>query len=280
MELTDISCVRELMNWHGLSFQKKFGQNFLINPETPVKIANACNSPQILEIGPGIGTLTRALAQKSEKVLAVEIDGRLIPVLEETLAEYGNIQIVHADFMKLNLQKLIDESFDKSKDIAVCANLPYYITTPVIMALLESRIAFSSVTVMVQKEVASRLCASPGDEDYGAITLAVNYFSEIAKLFDVSRGNFLPSPNVDSTVIKMNIRKNKPFEVNEKVFFSLIKAAFSQRRKTMLNSLSPLYNKETLKKVFDGAGISHMERGERLSIYDFARICDQLALLK
>lgn len=277
LELTDISCVRELMNRRGLSFQKKFGQNFLINPEIPRKIALSCaKSPQILEIGPGIGTLTKELAFQSERVVAVEIDNGLIPLLGETLSEFDNVRIIHGDFLKLDLKKLISENFDASEDISVCANLPYYITTPVIMALLESRIKLSSITVMVQKEVASRLCASPGSSEYGAITLSVNYFSEVEKLFDVSRGNFLPAPKVDSTVIKMNLRKSKPFEVNEKIFFSIIKAAFSQRRKTLLNALSALYSKDLLKNTLSEIGIPLTERGENLSIYEFSKIAQAL----
>jgi len=241
MNLTNISNVREILGRHGFNFSKGLGQNFIINPNICPRIAEyggARNGVGVLEIGTGIGVLTAELAKRADKVAAVEIDTRLLPILNETLAEFKNIKIVNEDVMKCDLKKLINEEFS-GMDVVVCANLPYYITSPVIMLLLESRLPIESITVMVQKEAAQRLCAEVGSRDSGAITVGVNYFGTVKCLFNVSRGNFLPAPNVDSSVIKIDVNKESKLSCeDEKFFFSMVKCGFSQRRKTIANAIS------------------------------------------
>ena len=204
--LSNISVIKKIFEKHGFSFSKTLGQNFLINPSVCPKIAELGNAKKgfgIIEIGTGIGVLTNELAKRAEKVVAIEIDDRLIPVLKDTLSEYNNIKIINADVMKVDLAKLIDEEF-KGLDVAVCANLPYYITSPIIMMLLEQRLPLKSVTVMVQREAGQRLCAQMGTRDMGAVTVAVRYFSDPEILFNVSKGSFMPAPNVDSCVVRFN----------------------------------------------------------------------------
>ncbi len=273
--LTDVSTVRELMGKYGLSFQKRFGQNFLIDPTLPLRIAECCPpADTILEIGPGIGTLTRELAKRAKQVTAFEIDRGLIPLLGETLAECPNVEVVCADVLKTDLFP-----YAKGK-CGVCANLPYYITTPVLMKLLEDRLPLSFITVMVQKEVASRLCAPPGSDEAGAVTLTVRYYAEIEKLFTVPPGCFVPRPKVESAIIRLTPHE-PPFAGDEKVFFSLIRAAFSQRRKTLSNSLSQLgYPADFLRAVFEKAGIDGKVRGERLSLYEFHAIEEAIRFLR
>jgi len=241
MNLTNISNVREILGRHGFNFSKGLGQNFIINPNICPRIAEyggARNGVGVLEIGTGIGVLTAELAKRADKVAAVEIDTRLLPILNETLAEFKNIKIVNEDVMKCDLKKLINEEFS-GMDVVVCANLPYYITSPVIMLLLESRLPIESITVMVQKEAAQRLCAEVGSRDSGAITVGVNYFGTVKCLFNVSRGSFLPAPNVDSSVIKIDVNKESKLSCeDEKFFFSMVKCGFSQRRKTIANAIS------------------------------------------
>lgn len=276
--LTNISAVRELLGRHGFRFSKSLGQNFLINPTVCPRMAAACGADKstgVLEIGPGIGVLTRELAAAAAKVAAVEIDSRLLPVLNETLADQTNTHIIHGDAMEIDLHKLIGQEFGGLR-VAVCANLPYYITSPIIMRLLESRIPVDSITVMVQKEAAVRLCASPGTRECGAVTLAVWYYAEPEMLFPVSRGSFLPAPNVDSAVIRLNIRKAPPFEVkSEETLFRIIKAAFGQRRKTLANALTGAgYDKERTGALLDAAGISRQARAEGLTLEQFVRIAN------
>lgn len=241
MNLTNIGTVKDILSRHGFSFSKGLGQNFIINPDICPKIAENGNARQgwgILEIGTGIGVLTAELARRADKVAAVEIDTRLMPVLEETLAEFDNVKIFNEDVMKCDLNKIIKEEF-AGLHAAVCANLPYYITSPVIMLLLESRLPIESVTVMVQKEAAQRLCAKVGSRESGAITVGVNYYGTARSLFNVSRGSFMPSPNVDSAVIRIDIDPNGRLdEEAEKFFFKMVKCGFSQRRKTAANALS------------------------------------------
>lgn len=241
MNLTDIGTIKRILSAHGFSFSKGLGQNFITNPTICPRIAEEGNAREgfgILEIGTGIGVLTAELARRADKVAAVEIDTRLMPILDETLAEFNNVRIFNEDVMKCDLRKLIAEEFSGLK-CAVCANLPYYITSPVLMLLLESRLPIESVTVMVQKEAAQRLCARVGSRDSGAITVAVNYYGSAQKLFDVSRGNFMPSPNVDSAVIRIDVGgRPRMSEENEKFFFKIVKSGFSQRRKTAANALS------------------------------------------
>lgn len=278
--LTDIGYIRDLLERHGFHFSKKLGQNFLINPSVCPRMAEACGaSPEsgVLEIGPGIGVLTRELAQRAGRVVAIELDERLPPVLAETLAGQDNVEIVQGDCLKLDLAALIAEKFG-DREVAVCANLPYYITSPIIMSLLESRLPVTSITVMVQKEAAQRLCAQVGTREAGAVTLAVQYYAEAETLFTVSRGSFLPAPNVDSAVIRLTVRKTPPCQVqDEKVLFRLIRAGFGQRRKTLLNSLGTAgYGKDTLSAAFAAAGVSPTARAEQLTLTQFAALADAL----
>ena len=277
--LTNINVIRDIFERHGFSFSKNLGQNFLINPSVCPKIAemgNASAGYGILEIGTGVGVLTHELAKRADKVVAIEIDSRLIPVLKETLAEHNNVTIINEDVMKADLASIIRENFDGLK-VAVCANLPYYITSPVIMLLLESRLPIESITVMVQKEAGKRLCAELGTRDAGAVTAAVRYYSEPRLLFNVSRGSFMPAPNVDSCVIRLDIKKEPPVHVkDEKLFFSVIRGAFSQRRKNLANSLSSSMNipKSEVMEIIKAAGISENARPEQLSLDEFAALAE------
>lgn len=269
--LTDINVIKALMKKHGFEFSKSLGQNFLINPSVCPKIAEQGNAKQgfgIIEIGTGIGVLTAELAKRAEKVVAIEIDKRLIPILEDTLSDFDNVKIINADVMDIDLSKIIDENF-KDLDVAVCANLPYYITSPVIMKLLESRLRIKSVTVMVQKEAGRRLCAEMGTRDMGAVTVAVNYFSEPKILFGVSRGSFMPSPNVDSCVVRFDIKEETPNGVeDERFFFNVARGAFSQRRKTLANSVSSSMGikKSIVSEAIGKSGLNSNIRPEQLSM--------------
>lgn len=271
MNLTNIGTVKDILSRHGFNFSKGLGQNFIINPDICPKIAengNARSGYGILEIGTGIGVLTKELALRADKVSAVEIDKRLMPVLTETLADFDNIKIYNEDVMKANLHKIISDDFSGLKT-AVCANLPYYITSPVIMMLLESNLPIESITVMVQKEAAQRLCAEVGTRESGAITVGVNYYGTARQLFGVSRGSFMPSPNVDSAVIRIDI--NKKYNLNaeqEKFFFKMVKSGFSQRRKTLANAMSSLmgFNKNDIYSILESFGISQSVRIEALAM--------------
>lgn len=272
MNLTDIATVRTLMESHGVSFQKQFGQNFLINPALPQRIAASCEEVDtLIEIGPGIGTLTRELAGRARKVVAFEIDRGLIPILAETLADKPNVEVVEGDFMKIDPVPYLEGR------TGVCANLPYYITTPILMKLLESRLPFAYITVMMQKEVAQRLASRPGEDTYGAVTLSLDYFATIEKLFTVSPGNFLPAPKVESTVVRITPRSERPTVSDEALLFSLIRASFAQRRKTLLNSLSSVgFPKDKLTDALSRVAISPSARGENLSLADFISLTDAL----
>ena len=271
MELTNIGTVREILSRHGFSFSKGLGQNFLVNPTVCPQIAEDGNAQAgwgILEIGTGIGVLTKELALRADKVSAVEIDTRLLPVLEETLADFDNIKIYNEDVMKADLRGIIERDF-AGLHAAVCANLPYYITSPVIMLLLESHLPIESITVMVQKEAAQRLCAKVGSRESGAITVGVNYYGTVQKLFDVSRGSFMPSPNVDSAVIRIDIDKEPRLSgEEEEFFFKVVKAGFSQRRKTIANSRSSMLgaDKEHVYTVLLELGLPETSRIEALDM--------------
>lgn len=284
MELTNIGTIKELFSRHGFSFTKSLGQNFLVNPAVCPKIAEqgGCNKNLCaLEIGTGIGVLTKELALRCKKVVAIEIDTGLKPILEETLSDFSNIEIIFADFMETDLQKLFEEKFG-GEEVVVCANLPYYITSPVIMRLLEEKLPVKSITVMVQREAADRICAPMGSRDCGALTAAVNYYSTPKKLFNVSRGSFDPSPNVDSAVIRLDVVQNGKYKVeDEKLFFRIIRAAFSQRRKQMINPLSAELHipKQKLAEIFEVAGIKAAARPEELSMEDFVRLCREIGWL-
>lgn len=284
MRLTDLSVIREIMSRHGVSFQKKFGQNFLINPTVPERIAEAACGERgegILEIGPGIGTLTRELACRAEKVVALEIDTALIPILDETLADFDNTTVINEDVMKTDLEALVNDEFlSKGLRVSVAANLPYYITTPILMKLVESRLPFETITVMIQKEVAVRLCAPAGDSEYGAITAALSYYGKVERLFTVPAGCFLPAPKVDSAVIRITLYKEPPVSVNdEAMLFKTIRGAFAQRRKTLANSLTTEFSslgREGITSAIEAAGLSPTIRGERLTLEDFAALSDAL----
>lgn len=279
--LSDINVIKSILKRHGFTFSKALGQNFIINPSVCPRIAEEGGAAQgvgVLEIGAGIGVLTAELAKRAEKVVCVELDTRLLPVLDETLAEFDNVKIINDDILKVDLEEILSEEFG-DMPVVVCANLPYYITSPVIMRLLESRLKINSVTVMVQKEAAARLCAEVGSRNSGAVTVAVNYYAEAHKLFDVSRGSFMPSPNVDSAVIRMDILPEPPIKVSdEKFFFSMVKAAFSQRRKTASNGISAGTGipKETVIKAIEGAGLSTTIRAEALTMSRLGELCEEL----
>ena len=282
--LTNISVIKNIFARHGFTFSKTLGQNFLVNPTVCPKIAEMGNAKDgfgIIEIGTGVGVLTNELAKRADKVAAVEIDERLIPILRETLAEYDNVTVINDDFMKLDIEKLIDENFD-GLDVAVCANLPYYITSPVIMRLLEGKFRIKSITVMVQKEAGVRLCAEPGTRDVGAVSVAVRYYAEPEMLFNVSRGSFMPQPNVDSCVIRLNVRdENKYKVIDEKFFFKVVRGAFSQRRKNLLNSLSSSLeiSKADISEAVKKIGLTDNIRPEQLKMDDFIRLSDELCKL-
>ncbi len=269
--LSDINVIKSLMKKYNFDFSKSLGQNFLINPSVCPKIAELGNARPgygIIEIGSGIGVLTSELAKRADKVAAVEIDKRLIPVLKRTLSEFNNVKLINADIMDVDLESLIEEEF-QGLEVAVCANLPYYLTSPIIMMLLEKRLRIKSVTVMVQKEAGVRLCAKMGTRDMGAVTVAVNYFSEPKILFNVSRGSFMPMPNVDSCVVRFDIKDKTPEGVSdEKFFFKVVRGAFSQRRKTLSNSVSSALGieKQTVIKAVKEAGLPLSVRPEQLSM--------------
>ena len=279
--LTNVNTVRELLTRHGFTFSKALGQNFLINPSVCPRMAQAAvnggDNVGVLEIGPGIGVLTNELCKLARRVVAVELDKRLIPVLEETLSEYDNLRVINADVMELDLNKLIEEEFG-GMDVVVCANLPYYITSPIIMKLLEDRLPVKTITVMVQKEAAQRLSAAPGSRDSSAITVAVSYYAEAQTLFGVSAGSVMPAPKVDSAVIQLTRREPSMKPRDEAAMFKVIRAAFAQRRKTVLNSLSSSLglDKSAVSDILVSVGVDPSARAERLTLDDFIRISDAL----
>ncbi len=283
MKLSNPSELKSVIVKHGFSFSKSLGQNFLIDKGILDKIvqgAGVDKSYGVLEIGPGAGTLTRELAMAAGKVVAVEIDKNLEPLLKETLSEFDNVEVVFNDVMKLDLKELIARHFD-GMPVAVVANLPYYITTPIIMNFLENEIPVSSLTVMVQKEVADRMAASPGGKDYGALSAAVQFYTEPKIICRAEPHCFMPQPKVESVVIKLSVLKEPAVKVQDKKFmFKIIKSAFGQRRKTLLNALSKSpyisVSKEAAGSAVLEAGLDENIRGERLTLNDFARLSDIL----
>ncbi len=275
--LTDRGVIRDVMERHGFTFSKSLGQNFIVNPSVCPRIAQeggAAPGVGVIEIGAGIGVLTVELARRADKVVCVEIDRRLLPILAETLAEFSNITIVNADVMKTDLAALIAREFP-GMEVVVCANLPYYITSPILMSLLEQRLPIRSITVMVQKEAAQRICAQPGTRDSGAISAAVRYYSQPRVLFPVSRGSFLPAPEVDSAVIRLDLHPTPPVAVaDEATLFRVIRGAFGQRRKTVLNTLSAALElpKEETRALLEQAGVPATARAEALTLEQFAAI--------
>ena len=277
--LTNISVVKDILSRHGFTFSKSLGQNFIVNHSVCPRIAEeggASSGKGVIEIGTGVGVLTAELAKRADKVVAIEIDDRLIPVLSETLSDFDNVKIINEDVLKVDLDKVIEEEF-QGMDVYVCANLPYYITSPIIMSLLESRLNIRAITVMVQKEAATRLTAELGTRDVGAVTVAVRYYSEPKLLFNVSRGSFMPSPNVDSAVIRLDIKNEKKVD-DEKHFFKVVRAAFSQRRKTLSNSLSSglSMDKKVITEAIKSVGLPESIRPEQLSMEDFINIAESV----
>ena len=284
MELTNIDVIKLLLNKHGFRFSKSMGQNFLTQSWVPEDIADSAGIDEVtgvLEIGPGIGCLTRELSQRAGRVVAVELDTALRPMLAETLAGCDNTEVVFADVLKTDIPQLLREKMPGMRHI-VCANLPYNITGPVISRLLESR-CFEQVTVMIQREVARRICARPGTGDYGAFTVFVNWYAEPEMLFDVPPSCFIPQPKVTSSVISLRCRNKPPVEVkSEAVFMRVVKAAFAQRRKTLVNALGAGFgelSKESIEKCIVDCGFDAKIRGEVLAIGDFAKISDAFCVV-
>ena len=281
-ELTDLSVIRTLCEKYDFALSKGFGQNFIINPGLPPKIVDASGVDKswgVLEIGPGIGVLTKELAQRAAKVVSIEVDERLPPLLAETMAGVDNFKLVLQDVLKVDLRALIEEEFP-GMPVAVCANLPYYITSPIVMKLLGDRLPIESLTVMVQKEAADRICAKPGTRDCGAISCAVSYYSEPKLLFKVGRGSFMPSPNVDSAVIRLDVKPDhgRPAEW-ERLMFRIIRASFSQRRKQIANPLSGELHiaKQELAELMISCGIKPTARAEELTLDDFSELTDAVS---
>lgn len=279
--LADPGVISDILKRHGFTFSKGLGQNFLVNPTVCPRMAEASGAgPGVgaLEIGPGIGVLTAELAKRADRVVSLEIDQRLLPILQETLARFEQVKILNSDVLKTDLHRLIAEEF-AGLEVVVCANLPYYITSPVIMKLLEENLPVKAVTVMVQKEAAQRLCALPGTRACGAVSAAVRFYAEPEILFPVSCRSFRPAPNVDSAVIRLQIRKEPPVEVlSRKKFFATVKAAFGQRRKTILNALTSLLAlpRDRVAQACQAAGLHASMRAEQLSLQDFAALSNAL----
>lgn len=281
------SATKEIINKYSFAFQKKFGQNFLIDSnvlESIIRGAEITKDDFVLEIGPGIGTMTQYLCEAARQVVAVEIDKMLIPILEDTLSEYDNVEVINQDVLKVDIKSLAKEK-NNGKPIKVVANLPYYITTPIIMGLFESGVPIDSITIMVQKEVADRMQTGPGSKDYGALSLAVQYYATAKVILNVSATCFMPRPNVDSAVIKLTRHKEPTVNVaDEKLMFKIIRASFNQRRKTLVNGLknSPelSFSKEQIVKAIERIGKPETIRGEALTLEEFAELANAFTELK
>ena len=272
-----------LMKKYGITANKSLGQNFLIDDEVVNNIVDSADVTKqdlVIEIGPGLGTLTNNLLERAGKVIAIELDDRMIKILKDRFSLYDNFELLHDDVLKVNLHRLISKNEDKCQSVKIVANLPYYITTPIIMKLLEEKLDIDSITVMIQKEVADRITAIPGQKDTGAITYSVYYYANPEKVCFVSRDCFIPAPEVDSEVITLNIRREPPVQVNdETVFFKVIKASFMQRRKTLLNGFingGIIKNKEEGKQLLERLNLPENIRGENLSIEQFAQIVNEI----
>lgn len=279
------SRTKEIMEKYGFSVKKSLGQNFIVDPNilsNIVAVANIDKNTNVIEVGPGIGALTEHLARASKEVIAFEIDNRLLPVLADTLSPYDNVSIVHSDVLKINLQKTLPEMIDLEEPLVVVANLPYYITTPIIMHFLETPVRIDGLTIMMQKEVAERITAAPGSKAYGSLSIAIQYYMEAEVAFIVPKTVFVPQPNVDSAIIKLTRRETPSVIVkNEKSFFALVRSAFVQRRKTLWNNLLIRYGKEEttrekLTQALEVAGIDPKRRGETLNLEEFARLSDAI----
>lgn len=279
--LWDMGEIKRIMESSGFTFSKALGQNFLINPSVCPRMAELSGADEntgVIEVGPGIGVLTNELCKVAKKVVAIELDERLPEILAKTLADHDNVKVISGDVMKIDLHKLIEDEF-QGMDVVVCANLPYYITSPVIMKLLEEKLPIKALTVMVQKEAADRLCAQMGTRECGAVTAAVRYYSEPKLLFKVSAGSFMPAPKVDSAVIRMDVDKKPALEIkDEKLFFRVVRGAFSQRRKTVANSLSSMLSvdKQTVNSAIVKAGVNPQARPEAMTLEEFAALSNAL----
>ena len=286
MKLYAPSTIKDIKARHDFQLSRSLGQNFLTDKNIIDKIVEAPEiGPRdlVIEIGPGIGVLTAEAARRAAKVVAVEIDRKLIPILQETLAEFDNIEILNQDILKTDLHKILEQNREykgqKIEGVKIIGNLPYYITTPIIMKILEEGVLADSITIMMQKEVADRLKAPPGSRTYGAITAAVAYYCRVDHVANVPKEVFIPQPKVDSAVLKLSLRKEKPLELaNEKLFFQCIKAGFGQRRKTLLNSLTGVggYTKEQVESALSEAGVDSKRRAETLGIEEFGKIANAL----
>ena len=280
------SATKEIINKYSFAFQKKFGQNFLIDSnilESIVSAADITKDDFVLEIGPGIGTMTQYLCEAARQVVAVEIDKMLIPILKDTLSEYDNVEVINQDVLKLDIKALAQEK-NNGKPIKVVANLPYYITTPIIMGLFESKVPIESITIMVQKEVADRMQTGPGSKDYGALSLAVQYYADAKVQLNVSASCFMPRPNVDSAVIKLTAHEKPVVDVDETLMFKVIRASFNQRRKTLVNGLknsSELdYTKEEIVQAIKAIGKEENIRGEKLTLEEFVALSNSLKVVR
>ena len=280
MKLYETSYIKDIRNRYGFRFSKSLGQNFLTDKSIIDEIIEGADiGPEdtVIEIGPGIGVITREAARRAKRVIAVEIDKNLIPILDETLAGLDNVKIINEDILKLDTKKLI--SGEKPENVKIMGNLPYYITTPIIMKLLEEGVKAESITIMMQKEVADRIRALPGTKAYGALCVAVQYYCTAEKILDVPRSAFVPQPNVDSAVLRLFMRREKPAELtDEKLFFKCVKAGFSQRRKTLLNSMQVLKgtDRDLIRDSLEAAGIDPARRAETLTIEEFAKIANEV----
>lgn len=276
---------KEILQKYGFSFKKSLGQNFLIDPNILHRIADHAgitNQTGVIEIGPGIGALTEQLAKRAKKVVAFEIDQRLLPILNDTLSPYENIKVIHQDVLKADVASVINEELQECEEIKVVANLPYYVTTPIIMKLLEEKLPLTSIVVMLQKEVADRMAASPSTKDYGSLSIAVQFYTEPKTVMTVPKTVFVPQPNVDSAVIRLVLRDEPAVSVmDESFFFQLIKASFAQRRKTLQNNLinnlaAEKAEKQMIEEALEAAGIDGKRRGETLSINEFGHLANIL----
>lgn len=275
---------KDVLGRYGITAKKSLGQNFLVDLNILGNIVNAAEldeSKGALEIGPGLGALTQQLAKRAGRVVAVELDQRMLPVLEETLSAYGNASVVHGDILKVDLDDLFQRYFADVKGVSVVANLPYYVTTPIVMRLLEEHIPLENIVVMIQKEVADRMAAKPGTKDYGSLSIAVQYYCEPQVVAIVPRTVFIPQPNVDSAVIRLRLRQTPPVQVSdEELYFQVVQASFTQRRKTIFNNLlTRFFDKESrhlLEQALEKAGIDPVRRGETLSLEEFARLTGTL----
>ncbi|MFI3209915.1 MAG: 16S rRNA (adenine(1518)-N(6)/adenine(1519)-N(6))-dimethyltransferase RsmA [Peptostreptococcaceae bacterium] len=279
--LSSHKATKSIVDKHRFKFSKSLGQNFLIDDnviDDILKGARLSEGDKIIEVGPGIGTLTSEMGKVAEKVVAIEIDKNLIPILKETLNDFDNIEVINKDILKVNVEELIEEKLSGGP-VKLVANLPYYITTPIVMKFLEEDIPVTDIVVMVQKEVADRMNAVPSTKDYGALSVAVQYYCDTEIVAKAPRHMFIPQPNVDSTVIGLHVREERKYNVdNEEIFFKTVKAGFSQRRKTLLNALSTLgfLNKDQIREVLNLAGIDEKRRGETLSIEEFANLSNEV----